>query len=478
MKLFNALKNDTKNGQSYTAEDIATLARQAIKNDDTQPNPFPIKAFPKPLQAIIRHWHAVYRRPIDYHGGSILAAASGAIGNAFQVEHVVGDVEPMSLWIVIVGPPSSAKSPIMRTCLKPLFKKEKEYSKQHKEDIIAWQRKRDNAESKDRRKMEDQRPIRPQRIVGDATIESLIKIFPNNWKGVLSFKDEFIALMKGMNAYKSAGQDLEHFLSMWSGTPIMLNRSSLEDAVFIESPFISILGAIQPGILSGLTDANKISNGFLFRLLFCAPQSVKIPKPSQEVPNPEYFEEYNKIIQRLNELPTAPDFTPTILKMDAKGFRRYADYKTNIEQNIMNETEDENIKSLYGKILAYTLRLAGILELIELATMSDDGYWENLSYADISHHKISLSSVNRAILLTHYFTENSLRILAQSENPVAALPRKQYWIYEKLPQVCSSSLAVQVAQKMGIGEKTARRLIYNKKLFAQNKDGTYRKLYS
>ncbi|MEK7253251.1 MAG: DUF3987 domain-containing protein [Bacteroidota bacterium] len=461
------------------ADAIAAAVRAAIEAHKDEPNPFPLDTFPKGFQNIIKHWKTVYRRPEDYHGCSMLAAASGAIGNAFQIEHVVGDVEPLILWMVIVGPPSSAKSPIMKACLKPLFRKEREYGEEHKKAVDEWESNKVLQQNAGVKKAYDlPRPKRPQRIVSDATIESLIKIFPYNWKGVLSFKDEFIALMKSMNAYKQSGQDLEHYLSMWSGSPIMLNRSGIEDAVFVESPFISMLGSIQPRLLSGLTEGGKIDNGFWFRLLFGYPENVKIPKASGMLPDPKNAEQYALYIDRLNNLPTHPDRIPTVLKMSHDAFKIYETYKTQTEQEIINQTEDENTQSLYGKIISYTLRLAGVLDLMEFVTGDDPEFYRLLSHTDLEKHLVSAASVQRAIKLSEYFTRNSLKILTRTEDPTAALPIKQQKLYEKLPATCTSAFAITIAGKNEISEKTARRLIYNKQLFTQNKDGSYRKLYT
>lgn len=461
------------------ADAIAAAVKAAIEAHKDEPNPFPLDALPKAFQSIIKHWHNVYRRPVDYHGVSMLAAASGAIGNAFQIEYVVGDVEPLIGWFVIVGPPSSAKSPIMKACLKPLFLQEREYSEKHKRNVADWESNQLLSKNAGSKQPPEPRPKRPQRIVSDATIESLIKIFPSNWRGVLSFKDEFISLMKSMNAYKQSGQDLEHYLSMWSGSPIMLNRSGIEDAVFIESPFISMLGSIQPKLLSGLTEGGKIDNGFWFRLLFAFPENVKIPKATGQLPDPKVAEQYATFINRLNNLPAHPDNIPTVLRMSSDAWKIYDAYKTQTEQEIINRTDDENTQSLYGKIIAYTLRLAALLDLMDFVTGDDPEFFKLLSHSDLEKHRISAASVQRAIKLTEYFTRNSLKILTRTEDPVSALPTKQRLLYEKLPNSFTSGFAADVAERCGIAAKTSHRLIRNnKQLFAQNKDGSYRKLFT
>ncbi|MCF8245519.1 MAG: DUF3987 domain-containing protein [Saprospiraceae bacterium] len=138
--------NSHANGNSYgipapqpDADAIAEAVKAHIAADKEKPNPFPIAALPKWLQPCINHWHLVYRRPKDFHGTSILAAASAAIGNSFHVEYITGSTQPLSGWFVIVGPPSSAKSPIMRTCMKPLFEMEKTFRQDLDDQLSQWE---------------------------------------------------------------------------------------------------------------------------------------------------------------------------------------------------------------------------------------------------------------------------------------------------------------------------------------------------
>jgi hypothetical protein len=100
-----------------------------------------------------------------------------------------------------------------------------------------------------------------------------------------------------------------------------------------------------------------------------------------------------------------------------------------------------------------------------------------LSHADIAKHRISKPSIERAIKLAEYFTRNSLKILTKTEDPVAALPPKERHLYKKLPHTRQSGYAVEVAARIGISEKTARRLIRNRALFAQTREGSSRKLF-
>ncbi len=476
----NGHSNGHSNGHNehHDADAIAEAVKAHIAADKEKPNPFPLGALPKYLQHIVNHWHKVYRRPIDFHGTSILAAACAAIGNTFHVEYVVGSTQPLAGWFVIVGPPSSAKSPIMRTCMKPLFEMEKAFRKNLDDDNAQWEIDRNAASQK--KLKEPPKPQLEQRILNDATIESLIKVLmqPVCWKGVMAFKDEFIGLMKGMNSYKQGGQDLEHYLSMWSGMPIVLNRSGMEYAGFVESPFVGMLGAIQPGILSGLTDGGKVANGFLFRLLFGYAEDIKIPLPSKEIPDQSHYETYRTAIHRLYNLPTSPDRQPTTIRMDQDAFREYEKHKTHVEQEIINNTDDENTQSLYGKMVDYVLRIAAILELLEFVGEGDDRFFKNLNHNDMAKIKITKPSINRAIQIMDYFTRNSLKILMRTESPIAVLPKRQQALYEKFPLTITSATAKEIGEKLGMSESTVKRLLYNNKLFKAQADGTYRKLFN
>jgi hypothetical protein len=462
----------------HDANAIAESVRKAIEADKSKDNPFPLNAMPKAVQAIINHWRSVYRRPIEYHGTSMLAAWSGAIGNAFQVEYTAGTVQPLAGWFVIVGPPSSAKSPIMRACMKPLFEREKTYRKNLDDDLADWEIKKAVASQK--KEKEPRKPDLEQRVVNDATIESLIKVLmqPNCWKGVIAFKDEFIGLMKGMNSYKQGGQDLEHYLSMWSGMPIILNRSGMEYAGFVDSPFVAMLGSIQPGLLNGLTDGGKIANGFLFRLLFGLAEGVKIPKGSGEIPLPEISQQYHRIVNRLIDLPTPPDRSPTTLTLDAEAYKTYTAHKEHIEQEIINKTDDEDVQSLYGKMVDYVLRIAAILELVEFVSSGDDDFFKHLSHQDTAKIKITKTAISRSITIMEYYTRNSLKILMRTESPVAALPSRQQILYEKMPTTITSAAAKEIGHKLDMSESTVKRLLYNPKLFKQQSDGNYRKLFT
>jgi hypothetical protein len=61
---------------------------------------------------------------------------------------------------------------------------------------------------------------------------------------------------------------------------------------------------------------------------------------------------------------------------------------------------------------------------------------------------------------------------------VAALPKRQQALYEKFPLTITSHHAKEIGDRLGMSESSVKRLLYNPKLFKQQSDGNYRKLFT
>jgi len=67
-------------------------------------------------------------------------------------------------------------------------------------------------------------PIFQHVITTDATTEALASMLAGS-KGTLLFRDELAGWVKSMDQYRSGrGADRQHFLSMWSRSPIKVDR--------------------------------------------------------------------------------------------------------------------------------------------------------------------------------------------------------------------------------------------------------------
>src|SRR5699024_4916036 len=93
-------------------------------------------------------------------------------------------------------------------------------------------------------------PAWQQSLVSDFTPEALTDVHKFNKRGVGVYADELASWFKNFNRYNK-GSEEQFWLSVWSGAPIRINRKTSEP-IYIQKPFISVVGTIQPGVLDDL----------------------------------------------------------------------------------------------------------------------------------------------------------------------------------------------------------------------------------
>jgi hypothetical protein len=456
---------------------VASIKHQLETEEKEAKNPFPIKALPKEIAKIATAWSDYYNLPEDYYIAAMLSSASSTIGNKFRIQFTYDYTEPVMLWNVIVGAPGIGKTPAINKGIRPILLQQRQHSREYTDAQANYiLKKAAEPENKNNPK-----PQIKQAITENSTFEALVQVLNQNKKGLLGFYDEFMAFIKSMNAYKQGGGDVEQFLKIFNSADLFVNRSSFDTPVHIILPFVSMISGIQPGILHSLVDNNKFHSGFFQRLAFWYPENQQIPLPSDKIPSDKPDTAWAAIIETLELLPSRfiTENEPSILKMHTTAFNFFFKYKTDKEQNIINKIEDENIKALHIKQLSYTLRLACIIELLQIAIDSENDFISKQTPDYLEKNcTISKDSIEKAILISDYLTVNSLKVIAKTENAISALPKRQQSLYENLPLSITSASAKEIGKQIGISESTVKKLIYNPQLFKQQADGTYRKLFS
>ena len=102
------------------------------------------------------------------------------------------------------------------------------------------------------RKKDDPQPLKPvckRMVISDTTTEALCLRLKENPQGLLLYRDELAGWIGSFNQYKKSGSDEAHFLSIWSGKAVRVDRKTDEQFLYVENPNLSIVGGIQPGIL-------------------------------------------------------------------------------------------------------------------------------------------------------------------------------------------------------------------------------------
>ena len=298
--------------------------------DDERPNkqaksinPFPLDAFPELMQEIVRDTNQSLNFPVDFTAASMLFAVSVAIGNSYAAKIKENYTQNAILYLAIVAKPGMNKTHPLKFAIKPLDDLDEEAFLNYKKDRQEF----DNISSGTKQKEglnfdenDSNKPKLKQILISDFTQEALVKVHSNNKKGIGVYSDELAGWINNFNRY-NRGSEEQFWLSVWSGSPIRVNRISREPD-FLKSPFISVAGTIQPGVLERIV-SSKSENGFIDRILFVKQNNMKKKPLNENQLNPGTLTNWKNIIDKLflfeyndkgleedrkNELEFTPDF--------------------------------------------------------------------------------------------------------------------------------------------------------------------------
>lgn len=236
----------------------------------------------------------------DYVAFGLLTSAAALIGNSrilLPDPERTDWAEPVALWAAIVGPPSSGKTPALIPFERELDRLEKETRRAHADELADYKTACDIAEQakkawlervKKALKAEEEPlekpsnaeppdPVRvPRVVVRDATIEEMARLLNASPKGLLQLRDELAGWFNSMERYSSAS-NRPHWLEMYNGKRIVVDRVKHDDPIEVDSALVSILGGIQPDKLSELVDAS-VDDGLFARFIYCAPEVPRLER--------------------------------------------------------------------------------------------------------------------------------------------------------------------------------------------------------
>lgn len=213
---------------------------------------YPVDAVPEPLRSLILAGEFA-GLPREYVGAAGLGALAYA---ALDCRVVAGEswVEAPALWLPILGPASTAKSPATRYGWEPVWRAESALRADDERAVDEWRKQ----PAKDR----GPRPWRTTRRVSDATVEALVRRLAEAGPQVLVV-DELRSWLGGLGRYSAgaaAQRDLGHYLSMWDASaPLTYDRVGGDTSIVASEPAVSVVGTLQTedhrllgGVESGL----------------------------------------------------------------------------------------------------------------------------------------------------------------------------------------------------------------------------------
>lgn len=370
---------ERKRGFSYLREagyDLRPLNRIAAhllwpepKPLESLLNPLPLwpeGVLPDPLEDFVFRVSenlAIERTPVAL---GVLAVLSGVLSHkGAEVRPEPGNAawrETPNLWLALIAPPGSGKSPLIRTVAAPLWAIERELAQENAERRKAFERELLEWKSlKAEERVEVERPEPPlerRLVVADATPEKLATLLTGN-RGLMVLLDELKGLLASWHREDRA-QGRALFLSAYSGEPFVVDRV-MRGTEYLERPVLALLGATTPGPWHRLLEeAHRLgseADGLLQRITPVIVELRPYREDPPEVP-PEVLKAYEDFVRGLW---ASEDYQERVLTPTPQAYKLWRDWRADLEDQVRDETLPETWRSLVAKWKGLTARLAGVL---------------------------------------------------------------------------------------------------------------------
>lgn len=427
-------------------------------------NPFPIDAFPLLFRDLVIDLSKSLNFPIDYTGTAILTAVATAVGTTVKVRVKNNWFEYASMYSCIIGNAGANKTHPINLIFKPIRELDKVSHNDFEEKMFAYSTYQKLTKTEKEAVPYVPLPILTKSLLTNFTPEVLNKRLSENLRGCTVVSDEMATFFDGMNNY-SKGDQIGVYLSFWSNQPTTIDRIGNPIPLFITNPYLSIIGGLQPRMLSSSFPTQKLNNGFFQRFLFAFPEST-VKQPINDNENDKVvFERYKDFIQNYLKTSTVFEYEGNIESRllswtpEAKVFF----YKWQSDNcDIVNEYQNNIKGEIASKYDNHFIRLSLLLQMME----------------DPESEFIGLRAVQGAKDLCTYYMNCAFKVLAVIQNPIEylqTLAENKRGFYNAIQEKFTTAEAVKLGLSFDFLERRVKEFLNDTVLFKKIKHGTYEK---
>lgn len=427
-------------------------------------NQFPIDALPKLFKDLTIDLNKSLNFPIDYTGTAILTAVATVVGTSVKIRVKNNWFEYASLYSCIIGNAGANKTHPVNAIFAPIKDFDKINHDNFTSRLMEWSKWNKLPKAEKEGTTEPSYPILTKSILTNFTPEVLYKRMDENLRGCTVLSDEMATFFDGMNNY-SKGDQIGVYLSFWSNQSTTIDRIGNPIPLFIQNPYLSIIGGLQPRVLANSFPVQKLNNGFFQRFLFAFPDtSLKSPINDNEL-NSETFDKYVKFIKTYYKNSNVVEIEGHINSktlnwtVEAKVFF-YNWQKDNCD--LVNEYSNSIKGEIASKFDNHFVRLALLLQMME----------------NPNSDFVELTAVKGAEKLCAYFMNCSFKVLAVIQDPteyLGTLADNKQNFYNKLKESFTTAEAIMLGLNFDIQERRVKEFLKDTVLFKRIKHGFYEK---
>ena len=416
--------------------DIAKLIEEAQPYEPPAPEtpdrppvpefvPFPTEALPKAAGDLVRAGANSLQVDPAMLGPLALAAMCAAIGNSRTIALHASWHEPAIVWITVVAPSGSGKSPALELVTRPAEKRDAEALRAHREALkqhaaeVAQHEKAMRARERGAGKgnltatqpTAPEAPVCERFITSDVTVEALAAMLAASPRGMLLACDELAAWLN-FGRYSANGgraaSEAARWLPMHRAQPLKVDRRTAPP-LLVERAAVCIGGLIQPSVFAAALTGTDFDSGLVARLLLSMP-----PIPTRRWQpggiSPMVERAYCAMLEKLYALDMPEDEhgtpLPRALALDEQASHLWASFYN--ELNADMACQDERARAMMSKVEACCARLALVIHLGRVANGED-----------AAANVIDGESLSRGIALAKWFRCEGERVylrLAESDD--------------------------------------------------------------
>jgi hypothetical protein len=407
--------------------DIARLIEEAQPYEPPAPEtperppvpefvPFPTEALPKAAADLVRAGANSLQVDPAMLGPLALAAMCAAIGNSRTIALHASWHEPAIVWITVVAPSGSGKSPALELVTRPAEKRDAEALRAHREALkqhaaeVAQHEKAMRARERGAGKgnltatqpTAPEAPVCERFITSDVTVEALAAMLAASPRGMLLACDELAAWLN-FGRYSANGgraaSEAARWLPMHRAQPLKVDRKTAPP-IRVERAALNVSGLVQPGVLAAALTGTDFDSGLVARLLLSMP-----PIPTRRWQpggiSPMVERAYSAMVEKLYTLDMLEDEhrtpLPRALALDEQASHLWGAFYNALNADMAGQ--DERARAMLAKIECAAARLALVVHLGRVAA-------GECAVANV----IDSESMGRGIELAKWFRREAERV--------------------------------------------------------------------
>jgi hypothetical protein len=364
---------------------------QAIEVDDAAAQPFPRWVIPGAAGGLVEHGAKAFQVDEAMLGPLVLGALFGAVGNSRVVRLTNSWTEPAVGWFVVVAPSGAGKSPALECVMRPL--------QAHDAALhAAWVYECEVAEEEGVNK----KPLCERLVTADSTFEGLCSMLGNSARGMVLVADELAGWLGGFTRYSGGGRaasEEARWLPMHGARSLQVDRKG-SGPLRIDRASLSIVGGVQPGVLSKALGQTDFESGLVARLCLSLPavrtrvwdRKLELPAGLEDA----YAAQVNDLLS-LQAVPRNGRLEPVALVWDAQAEREWAAHHRWV--NELAARSDDRERAALSKLEGMAARFALVLHLARRA--AGEG---------IDPGTIDAESMRRGAVLVKWFWTEAQRV--------------------------------------------------------------------